>query len=83
MAESLREKPIERRETSMSAQIQAKTANPIQRKVTAGVAVGALGTIAVWVIEVSTGVPVPSYVALAIDTVLVALVQYAVPNQSG
>lgn len=54
--------------------------NPIQRKVTAGVAVGALGTIGAWVIEVATGVPVPSYVALAIDTVLVALVQYAVPN---
>lgn len=52
----------------------------IQRKVTAGVAVGALGTIGVWVIEVTTGVPVPSYVALAIDTVLVALVQYVVRN---
>lgn len=52
----------------------------IQRKVSAGVAVGALGTIGVWVIEVATGVPVPSYVALAIDTVLVAIVQYAVRN---
>lgn len=52
----------------------------IQRKVSAGVAVGALGTIAVWVIEVATGVPVPSYVALAIDTVLVAIVQYVVRN---
>lgn len=52
----------------------------IQRKVSAGVAVGALGTIACWVIEVATGVPVPSYVALAIDTVLVAIVQFAVRN---
>lgn len=52
----------------------------IQRKVSAGVAVGALGTIVVWIVEVATGVPVPSYVALAIDTVLVAIVQFAVRN---
>lgn len=55
--------------------------SPIQRKVAAGVAVGALGTIACWVIEITSGVPVPSYVALAIDTVLVAIVQYVVRNQ--
>lgn len=55
-------------------------ANRMQRKVQAGIAVGALGTIACWVIEVATGVPVPSYVALSIDTVLVAMVQYVVRN---
>lgn len=52
----------------------------IERKVQAGAAVGALGTVACWVLEVSTGVPVPSYVVLAIDTVLVGLVQYFVSN---
>lgn len=52
----------------------------IERKVQAGVAVGALGTIACWVIELASGVPVPSYVALAIDTALVGLVQYMVVN---
>ncbi len=62
--------------------LQARPRLNIQRKVTAGVAVGALGTIAAWAIEAASGVPVPSYVALAIATVLVALVQYAVSNRS-
>lgn len=51
------------------------------RKVQAGVAVGALGTVACWLIETFAGVPVPSMVALAIDTVLVGLVQWAVADR--
>lgn len=64
----------------MNAAIQQQP-NPIQRKVIAGGVTGGLGIIAVWLIEMATGEPVPATVALAIDTVLVGIVQYAIRNR--
>ena len=65
----------------MNAAVEQKP-NPIQRKVIAGGVTGGLGIIAVWLIEVSTGITVPAMVALAIDTVLVGIVQYAIRNKA-
>lgn len=70
----------EEEERRRRGESQHPSENRMQRKVQAGIAVGALGTIVCWVIEVASGVTVPAYVAVAIDTALVGLVQYIVPN---
>lgn len=52
-----------------------------QRKIVAGGLAGAISAIAVWVLEATTGIVVPSHIAIAIDTAFVFAVQYFVPNQ--
>jgi hypothetical protein len=51
-----------------------------QRKIVAGGLAGAITLIAVWVLEGTTGITVPADIALAINTVFVFFVQYAVKN---
>lgn len=55
------------------------TATPT-RKVLVGVAAGSLMTIVAWAAKEFAGVVIPAEVALAASTVLVFIVQYAVPN---
>jgi hypothetical protein len=51
-----------------------------QRKIVAGGLAGAISMIAVWALEKITGITVPADIALAINTVFVFGVQYAIPN---
>jgi hypothetical protein len=67
--------------SAQSTEVQQQVSSMPTRKWQAGVGTGALGIIAVWIIESATGTPVPSMVALAIDTVLVAIVQYAIRDR--
>ena len=54
--------------------------NP-DRKVTIGVLGGAIGVLMVWLLGQYMGVTVPAEPAMAIQTVLIFLLQYIVPNK--
>lgn len=64
------------KEDDLMAQMQS--AKPA-RKVSVGAAVGALVTIAVWVIEAAGHTTVPAYVAVALSTLLTFIVSYLIP----
>lgn len=56
---------------------------PVQapsRKVNVGLAAGASMTILAWVSKAFAGVEIPAEVALAGSTILVFVLQYAIPN---
>lgn len=49
------------------------------RKVWVGSLVGALVTIVIWIIETAANTKVPSFIAVAISTLLTGIVSYIVP----
>ena len=54
-----------------------------QRKVVAGGIAGAISSIGVWALEQFGGVTIPAEIALATYTVVLFILQYAVPNAPG
>ncbi|HEY4354887.1 MAG TPA: hypothetical protein VGN16_03995 [Acidobacteriaceae bacterium] len=52
----------------------------VDRKVMAGGVAGAVAVIACWALELA-GVPVPTYIALAFQTIAVFALQFVVPNK--
>jgi hypothetical protein len=58
----------------------AEPSNAPTRKVTVGLVAGAAMTILAWASKTYAGVEIPAEVALAGQTILVFILQYAIPN---